>query len=70
MKQFKVTTRPRLPHEAQVRLRQGGSHKNKKRYDRKRDKVSLRQEKYSYKVSCPIFSGFYIVRILKQIVVL
>lgn len=58
MKQSQVTMRPRLPHEAQVRLRQGGSHKNKKRYDRKREKVSLRQEKYSHRVSCPIFSEF------------
>jgi len=37
--------KPRLPEEARGRLHKGGAHKNKKRYDRKRDKQSLRQVK-------------------------
>ena len=30
--------RPRLPREAQTRLKSGGGHKNKKKYDRKRNR--------------------------------
>ena len=63
MRQQKVTIRPRLPHEAQVRLRQGGSHKNKKRYDRKRDKISFGQVKYSFRITCPIFSQFQLLEL-------
>ncbi len=41
MKRFK----PRLPEEARGKLHKGCAHKDKKRYDRKRDKQSLRQAK-------------------------
>jgi len=31
--------KPRLPEEARKKLRKGGVHRDRKRYDRKRDKV-------------------------------
>ncbi len=39
-----VTIKPRLPEEARIRLKKGCVHKNKKRHNRKQDKMSIRQE--------------------------
>lgn len=42
----KVTRiKARLPKEARVKLSKGGTHKDKKQYDRKREKPSPRQAK-------------------------
>ncbi len=35
--------RPRLPLMARIKLHQGSAHKNKKRYDRRREKSRARQ---------------------------
>jgi hypothetical protein len=43
-KQKSVTIKPRLPEEARIRLKKGCVHKNKKRHNRKQDKMSIRQE--------------------------
>ncbi len=36
--------KPHLPSEGRERIRQGGAHKNKKKYDRKRDKKKREKE--------------------------
>ena len=37
--------KPRLPEEAREKLRKGGVHRDRKRYDRKRDKVPTALDK-------------------------
>jgi hypothetical protein len=41
----KRIAKPRLPEEARNRLRQGAVHRNKKKYNRKRNKINLRNVK-------------------------
>ncbi len=43
-KQKSITIKPRLPEEARILLKKGCVHKNKKRHNRKQDKMSIRQE--------------------------
>ncbi len=43
-KQKSITIKPRLPEEARIRLKKGCVHKNRKRHNRKQDKMSIRQE--------------------------
>jgi hypothetical protein len=38
-------SRSRLPEEAREKLRKGGTHRDRKRYDRKRDKVPTALDK-------------------------
>lgn len=49
MKASSSQFRPRLPKEAREKLRKGSAHKDKRRYDRKRDNDSLRQAKDFFK---------------------
>jgi len=36
--------KPRIPEEGRERIRSGGAHKNKKKYDRKRDKKKIQKD--------------------------
>ena len=47
------TTKPRLPKEARVRLSQGAAHRNKKKYDRKRDRRL--KHAYQYEIDRRVF---------------
>ena len=37
-------TRPRLPEAARTKIKKGGTHKNKRVYDRKKDKTKINKE--------------------------
>lgn len=59
MKKKPDVFRPRLPEEARKKIKSGGTHKNKRSYDRKKEKDLIRKDKETkspaIKGGCSVF---------------
>jgi hypothetical protein len=63
---MKPLFRPRLPEEARKKLHSGGSHKNKKAWDRKKNKQFLQRQMKDFSSNLPSFQSFCVNEISER----